>query len=184
MKTSETRGIPAHEGNVPGSSLKQPPLCVTSRFHRAAQMCSDELGPSGVLAPKALASSDVNLEWLNILKKRVFLLTEVRVCQLYSFLDSQLHLLPSGKDCSHFPMNLTSRYHGARLYMTVMLNMHPLLASTLSSSMELGGQALSGIFLTDYISPPQLLLKSKGFLSICYLPHPPMLFYLLPQHLA
>lgn len=147
MKTSETRGIPAHEGNVPGSSLKQPPLCVTSRFQRATQMCSDELGPSGVLASKAPSSSDVNnLEWLNILKKRVFLLTEVRVGQLYSFLDSQLHLLPSGKDCSHFHMNLTNRYHGACLYMTVMLNMHPLLASTLSSSMELGGQALSGTF--------------------------------------
>lgn len=113
MKTSETRGIPAHEGNVPGSSLKQPPLCVISHFHRAAQMSNDELGPSGVLVSKALSSSDVNnLEWLHVLKKRVVLLTEVRVCQLYSFLDAQPHLLPSGKDCSHFPMVFTNRYHG------------------------------------------------------------------------
>lgn len=186
MKTSETRGIPVHEGNVPGSSLKQSPLCVISHFHRAVQMSNDELGPSGVLASKAPSSSNVNnLEWSHILKKRVVLLTEVRVCQLYSFLDAQPHLLPSGKDWSHFPMVFTNRYHGARLYMTVMLTMHPLLASTLPSSVELGGQALSGIyFLTDYVSPTQLLLKSKGFLSNCCLPHLPMLSFLLPQHLA
>lgn len=77
-----------------------------------------------------------NLEWLHVLKKRVVLPIEVRVCQLDSFLDSQLHLLPSGKDCSHFPMGLTNRYHGAHLCMTVMLNMQPLLASTLLSSMS------------------------------------------------
>lgn len=113
MKTSETRRNPAHKGDVPGSSLKQSPLCVISNFHKTTQMCNHELGPSGVLASKTLSSSDVNnLEWLLILKKRLVLFSEVRVYQLIHFWIHSLISFPVAKITATFPWVLPTTMMG------------------------------------------------------------------------